>query len=94
MRVNVENVIKAVRNAAEILVRDLDASESDMDIEIKASNRDVVTKYDLEVQNSLIHELGKLYPDVLVIGEEDTKDSGQVGESKFVHEFFLIDPVD
>jgi myo-inositol-1(or 4)-monophosphatase len=94
MRVNVEDVIKAVRNAAEILVRDLDASESDMDIEIKASNRDVVTKYDLEVQNSLIHELGKLYPDVLVIGEEDTKDSGQVGESKFVHEFFLIDPVD
>ncbi|HPZ52783.1 MAG TPA: inositol monophosphatase family protein [Clostridia bacterium] len=94
MRVNVEDVIKAVKNAAKILTRDLGANESDMDIEIKASNRDVVTKYDLEVQNSLIAELGSMYPDVLVIGEEDTKDSGQVGESKFAREFFLIDPVD
>lgn len=94
MRVSVEEVIKAVKKAAEIVTRDLNATESDKDIEIKTSNRDVVTKYDLEIQNSLIRDFGNLYPDVLVIGEEDTKDSGKVGESKLVHEFFLIDPLD
>lgn len=94
MRVNVEDVIKVVKDAALILTKEYDSNESEMDITIKASNRDVATKYDLEVQRKLIEELGKIYPYISVIGEEDTKDSGVVDESKSLEEFFLIDPVD
>ncbi len=77
----IENI---VRNAGNIMKSDIIST----DIYIKG-RADFVTKKDLEVQNYIFTELGKLYPDIGFIGEEEDKNiSGGSGMQ------WILDPID
>lgn len=92
--VKLDEIINIVKEAGNILKKEYDSNIEEMQIKVKAGNRDLATKYDIEVQMYLINELEKIYPWVYIIGEEDTKDNGKIDESKLKDEFFLIDPID
>ena len=58
-------------------------------IESKQGRANFVTKYDVEVQNFLYQELGKVLPDAGFIGEEDKSRTESNAEY-----CFIIDPID
>ncbi|MCQ2552708.1 MAG: inositol monophosphatase [Clostridia bacterium] len=84
----IENI---VRDAAKIIVPDKEGSGfvKKNDIEQKTSVKDLVTKYDKEVQEYLYKELSKAFPNAGFLGEESlqlpaSEDAGT----------FIIDPID
>lgn len=58
----------------------------------KSSNSDIVTEYDVRIQNFLVEELSKLYPDAKFLGEEGEKNGDD--DSLFNGKLFIIDPID
>ena len=69
----------------------LEASDR-IGIKEKTSNSDIVTEYDVKIQQFLIEELSKLYPHARFMGEEgDNAES----VSRILHgTAFIIDPID
>lgn len=58
----------------------------------KSSNSDIVTEYDLKIQEFLEKELLKLYPDAGILGEEGGKAQKLSEIDKEI--VFIIDPID
>lgn len=80
-----EEIINVVRNAGEIYKN----ADSDMKIEQKNSNVNLVTEYDKKIQNYLFAELAKIIPNAGFIGEEGN------GNKKLTDGYcFIIDPID
>lgn len=57
----------------------------------KSSNSDIVTEYDVKIQNMIFENLRKLCPDAFFFGEEDSS-----AEAKRVicEKAFIVDPID
>ncbi len=61
-------------------------------VDEKTSNSDIVTEYDVRIQNFLTEELAKLYPEASFLGEEGEHDENT---EKLLHGItFIIDPID
>jgi myo-inositol-1(or 4)-monophosphatase len=81
-----EKIKNIVKEAGQIM---LSAHHIRDGIESKQGRANFVTKYDVEVQNFLYRELGKVLPDAGFIGEEDK--SWTESDAKYC---FIIDPID
>lgn len=64
--------------------------DSDTGVEIKPGTANFVTAYDVAVQEFLMTEIQKLYPEAVFIAEEKENDSAMLKESLC----FIIDPID
>ena len=76
-----------VRQAGAII---LSAGDLEKSVREKSSQRDLVTKYDLQVQAFLQRELLKLLPQAAFLGEEDSAPQ-DVGGAEWL---FIVDPID
>lgn len=79
--------MKAAATAGGALL--MDRKGRDLGVENKSSARDVVTKYDLAVQNTIVRQLHGEFPQAGFINEEGAADGQLAGEITFV-----IDPID
>jgi len=69
----------------------LEASDKIYSIDEKSSNSDIVTEYDVRIQEFLFKELSILYPDARFLGEEGGADT----DTDISHgRVFIIDPID
>lgn len=84
-----ENIEALARCAGKIM---LDAYGHVDHADQKTSNSDIVTEYDVKIQEFLVNELSKLYPDAGFLGEEgeSNKDAADLLEGRV----FIIDPID
>lgn len=85
MDFNIEQIIRTVKDAGEII---LTAHEQEESVTAKEGKKNFVTKYDVAVQEYLFKELAKIVPEAEFIGEE--------GDSKkdITSLRFVIDPID
>ena len=80
-----EKIKKVVLESGKII---LDANRMDLNVKEKDGNNNIVTKYDVLVQNKLKKELLEIMPEAGFLGEEDfEKDI----ENEYV---FVVDPID
>lgn len=77
------------KEAGRIIIEATDAEQQSVE---KSSNSDIVTEYDVRVQNFLIENLKVLCPDAYFLGEENSNgcDEGRLSSGKA----FVIDPID
>ncbi len=85
MDFNIEQIIKTVKSAGEII---LTAHEQEDYVTAKEGKKNFVTKYDVAVQEYLFKELAKIVPQAEFVGEEGDSDT----ETTALR--FLIDPID
>ena len=85
MEFNIEQIIKTIKDAGEII---LTAHEQEDSVTAKEGKKNFVTKYDVAVQEYLFKELAKIVPEAEFVGEEGESDS----DSKALR--FVIDPID
>lgn len=84
-----KKIEQLARHAGKIMLEAVNAESLSSE---KSSNSDIVTEYDMRIQNFLVKELRILYPNAKFLGEE--------GESKLSAddylngEVFIIDPID
>lgn len=81
-----DEIKKIVKNCGIIL---LNCNRDDININSKEGNNNIVTNYDLLIQNKLKKELLELLPDAGFIGEEDDIDNDINNEY-----IFVVDPID
>lgn len=81
-------VYPLVVKAGEIL---LDGFNTELNFTLKKEFYDVVTKYDTEIENFLISEIRKLYPDHKFIGEESAENVKAILTDEPT---WIIDPID
>jgi len=70
--------------------------QNELKLESKKSFRDLVTKFDRQIEAALLSELSKLYPLESIVGEEDTAQLGsdpRAAAKKSQH-FWVVDPID
>ena len=67
MNFNIEQIIKTVKAAGEII---LTAHEQEDTVTAKEGKKNFVTKYDVAVQEYLFKELAKIVPEAEFVGEE------------------------
>lgn len=79
-------IIEVVKEAGQIMLNARYIKES---VESKQGRANFVTKYDVEVQNYLYHELAILIPTATFVGEEDEAKDHEQGDYNFI-----IDPID
>lgn len=80
---------KIVRNAGKIILG-VDGIDANGDICAKSGDANYVTVFDIKVQNYLINEIKKVFPDAVFMAEEQDNDSSVLqGEH-----CFIIDPID
>lgn len=80
-----EKIIEAVKKAGEIYK----SADSDLGVESKGSNVNLVTKYDKLIQDFLFTELSAIVPDCKFLGEEGD------GNKELTDGYcFIIDPID
>lgn len=84
-----KNIEVLAKNAGKMM---LDAFGRIECIHEKTSNSDIVTEYDVKIQNYLMRELSRLYPDADFLGEED--DSLRDTDKILRGRAFIIDPID
>lgn len=85
-----DEIIAVVKKAGEIIIKARDIRNT---VESKEGRANFVTLYDKEVQSYLFHELSKLYPTAVFIGEEEEAKGNAV--DKLQNEYcFIIDPID
>ncbi len=84
-----ENIEVLAKNAGKMM---LEASGNISRIDEKTSNSDIVTEYDIRIQNYLTSELSKLYPDAKFLGEEGGEDENT--DVILCETAFIIDPID
>lgn len=84
-----KNIEILAKNAGEMMLEAFGRIES---IHEKTSNSDIVTEYDIKIQDYLTKELSKLYPDADFLGEEgdSTRDPDEILRGRA----FIIDPID
>lgn len=80
-----EKIVNAVRRAAEIYK----SAGNDLDVQVKSSHVDLVTKYDKMIQDFLIKELSEIVPGAAFLGEE-----GEDNKKLTDGYCFIIDPID
>ena len=84
--------IKNMTNEAEFLISIVKAaskiSEEHFDVKQKGTEGDLVTNLDLKIEEFLINEIRKQYPDFDIISEEFNANSGVTDNC------FIIDPID
>ena len=85
MNFNIEQIIKTVKAAGEII---LTAHEQEDSVTAKEGKKNFVTKYDVAVQEYLFKELANIVPEAEFVGEEGDTNK----ESKALR--FIIDPID
>ena len=89
-----ENKIKSLKNlilhAGEILLSAHDQEKAENVAEKNGDAANMVTKYDVAVQNFLIKEITALIPDAYFIAEEKDNDSDVLNKESC----FIIDPID
>lgn len=84
-----ENIESLARSAGKIM---LEAYGHVDHVDQKSSNSDIVTEYDVRIQNFLTEELAKLYPDAKFLGEEGDNDEDI--DTLLKGRVFIIDPID
>ena len=84
--IQIESVRKYVIDAGKII---LSASENNLMISQKTSNKDLVTQYDREVQSYLMDNISVLIPDAVFFSEESENDCDLMSDN-----LFIIDPID
>ena len=84
MFVDLEKLKEIVREAGEIISQ---ANLTPEQIRSKTSQKDLVTKYDVEVQDFLESRFQELWPDRHFMGEEQV-------EYRYEQRGFLVDPID
>lgn len=84
MSVDIDKLKQIVHKAAGIIRQ---ARISPEQIRIKTSQKDFVTKYDIEVQNFLESHLAEAWPDRHFLGEEQEA-------HEFTNDGFIVDPID
>ncbi|MBR3995120.1 MAG: inositol monophosphatase [Clostridia bacterium] len=84
-----EKIEGLARKAGQVM---LEAVGRINDICEKSSNSDIVTEYDVKIQEFLESELLKLYPDAGILGEEGDKSQRLSEINK--ETVFIIDPID
>ena len=82
-----EKIISAAREAGEIIRSARDVEQS---VQEKSSQRDLVTKYDLLVQNHLFRKLLELLPEAGFLGEEGDN-TKNCSDREWL---FIVDPID
>ncbi len=83
-----KEIEKIAEKAGKIM---LDAVNMEACVSEKTSNSDIVTEYDVKVQNYIFENLRKLCPDAYFFGEEDSRaEGGKVLSGKA----FIVDPID
>ena len=83
----INEIIKIIKKAGEML---LTGTESNKEISYKDGIENVVTNYDISIQDYLHCSLLKLYNDANFIGEENY-DKESIKESGYT---FIVDPID
>lgn len=78
-----------VRNAGKIMLG-VDGIDADGDICAKSGDANYVTVFDVKVQNYLISEITKVFPDAVFFAEEKDNDSCVLSSEHC----FIIDPID
>ena len=63
-------------------------------VNIKVDFYDVVTEYDNKIEEFLMEEIGKIYPDHKFIGEEDTAKNNNITKELTNAPTWIIDPID
>lgn len=63
-------------------------------VNIKVDFYDVVTEYDNKIEEFLMEEIGKIYPNHKFIGEEDTAKNNNVTKELTNAPTWIIDPID
>ena len=86
LRTWADKIEEIVREASKII---LNASQDEMRSEYKSSLKDLVTKYDVEVQVFIEGRLAKAFPDMGFLGEE----SGASDIDGYDY-IFIVDPID
>ncbi len=82
-----KDVVKLCKKAGKIIL----GADDKVNFNQKTSARDLVTKYDKQVQDYLESNLSKKYPEINFLAEE-SDDLGNVDVNN--GEFFVIDPID
>ena len=86
MNIKIYEKMKMIVKDCGKLIKDV---SGDFDIQEKEGNNNIVTKYDVLIQQKLEEELLKLMPDAVFIGEEgDEKKESKKGYK------FIVDPID
>jgi myo-inositol-1(or 4)-monophosphatase len=69
---------------------------SHLTLESKKNFRDLVTKYDRQVEEAILGELTKLFPGEAIVGEESTSSSASDPKktAKQTEYFWTVDPID
>ena len=80
---------KIVRNAGKIMLG-VDGVDADGDICAKSGDANYVTVFDVKVQNYLIGEIKKVFPDAVFLAEEQDNDPSVLQGDHC----FIIDPID
>ena len=70
----------------------LEGAGKTSNVDEKSSNSDIVTEYDVMIQDFLETELSKLYPNAKFLGEEGGSKENIKGISNGTA--FIIDPID
>ncbi len=79
-------ITTAARDAGAIML----GAEADKSVETKSGRKDLVTRYDREVQRFLEERLLSLLPEAGFLGEEELGHDTHVGRSSL----FIVDPID
>lgn len=74
-------LVKIVKKAGELI-------DDNLEVRAKDNNGDLVTNFDFEIENFLIAEIKKEYPDFAVVSEEYNS------EKSITKNCFVIDPID
>lgn len=69
----------------------LEAVDIEQYVSEKSSNSDIVTEYDVKIQNMIFESLRKLCPDAYFFGEED---GGADAKRVLSERAFIVDPID
>lgn len=86
---NIYILEKIVRNAGKIMLG-VDGVDADGDICAKSGDANYVTVFDVKVQNYLIGEIKKVFPDAVFLAEEQDNDPSVLQGDHC----FIIDPID
>ncbi len=84
-----ENIEELAKNAGKMM---LEASGRNYAVDEKTSSSDIVTEYDVKIQNYLTTELLKIFPDASFLGEEGEHSENIRDILKGTA--FIIDPID
>ncbi|NMD38793.1 MAG: inositol monophosphatase [Christensenellaceae bacterium] len=81
-----QSIFKIIKQAGQMM---LDAKLDSLDTHSKTNFRDVVTDYDIKIQQFLKEELLKICSDALFIGEESDSNP-----KNYYKKAFIVDPID